>query len=183
MIGSAALTIPAAVWLLGQGPQKGVHHPEKAHEEREEGEKDKEEPAEEAYEAKPGETPPSKGSALDPEHEKESTKKRLSEQQSDESGDSDESKEGSSDEGSDDSSAEGEEGGEDKSSKGDDDKASPKMSDDGYELPGPNAPGQINYKPGTGKGPGEQQKGPRRPPELKGEKDVSQRDMNAEKSY
>lgn len=161
MIGSLALTVPAAVWLYGQGPQKGVHHPEAAHSEREAGAKDKEEPAEEASEAKPGETAPSKGSAQDPEDEKASTKERKSKQEggSDEStSDSDESKDDSSDESSDN-----------------------EPSDKGKGSP--NAPGQINYKPESGKGPGEGQKGPRPPPELKGEKDAAKDKSGAQNPY
>jgi len=164
------------VWLWGQGP-KGVHHPEAAEEEREEGAKDKEDPDEEAYEAKPGEAAPSKSSAQDPEHLKESTKERQADQEGGNKQESDSDAAGteeSSDEGSEDSGDDSKEESKDESdSKGGDKTAERKLSDDGYELPGPNAPGQINYKTGSDKGPGERQKGTRPPPELKGEKDVS----------
>lgn len=139
MIGSVVFTVPAAVWLLGQAPQKSSHH-DSGHAEKEP--KEEEQPAEESTEDKSDE-------GADEEKSKDEGKKDDS--------DSDESKGESSDEKSDDDS------GDDKS----------KESDDGYDKPGPNAPGQINYKPSSGKGPGEGQKGERRPTEKKGEKDVS----------
>ena len=60
----------------------------------------------------------------------------------------------------------------DDSSSEDEGEDTPQTSDDEqkYEPPGPNAPGQTNKNPR--KGPGEQQKGGRKPTEKKGEKDV-----------
>lgn len=145
-----AFTVPAAVWLLGQAPKKDAHHEvekEGVKEVVQQSDKDKddEEEAEGGSDEKSDE-----GSG---------------EEKKDESaGDSgsDDSKDESSDEKSDDSS------GDEKESK--DEGTQTEGEDDG---PSPGAPGQINYKPGSGKGPGEGQKGERRPVETKGEKDVS----------
>lgn len=162
MIGSAAVTIPAAAWLLQQGPKKGDHghggHEEHHEEKSDEGKEEEEQPQEEE----------SKG-----EESKEESK--------DDDQGKDESKDEGKDEGKDEEKDQGKEdseGGDEKAekSKSDDsgkDKGGDKSDDDGYEAPGPNAPKQINWTSSSSKGPGEGQKGTRAPTEKKGEKDVS----------
>lgn len=159
MIGSAAFTIPAAVWLLGQAPQKSDHHG--GHDEHKEEVEEKEEPTQEESESKEEDTPSEEDKGGE---EKESDKSEA---------DSDEKKdEKSKDEGK-------EEKSDDSSSDGGDDKGTPDTSDseddgklDGYEKPSSAAPGQINYRPELGKGPGEGQKGTGKRTEKKAEKDV-----------
>jgi len=174
-------TIPTAVWLFGQGPKGTPHTPAAADEQADEEATEKEDSDEEAGEAKSGEAAPSKESAQGAEDEKEGSEGKDgsdSDESKDESSDGksedsgDDSKQESKDEGKDEGKDESEK---DSNSKGSDSKPERKYSDDGYELPGPNAPGQINYKSGSGKGPGEGQKGERRATEHKGEKDVSMR--------
>lgn len=58
MIGSLAVTVPAAVWLLGQGPSKSDHHHKSAHKEES---KEEKQPAEEPVEEKSDEDKPSEG--------------------------------------------------------------------------------------------------------------------------
>lgn len=186
IIGSVGLTVPAAVWLYGQGPTKSEHHHEASHEESEESAdaKDEAEPAEPAEESK--ESKESKDDSKDDSKvEKDDDKEEKEEKDdSDDKADSDDSKDESSDDSSDkdsgddakakkDKKEEKEDAGSDSKTTTDSGSNERKYSDDGYELPGPNAPGQINYKPESGKGPGEGQKGPRKLTEKKGEKDVS----------
>jgi len=141
-------TVPAAVWLYGQGPKKGVHHPEAAHAIRDEAEKEEEEPAEEAPEDK------QEGAEDKEASDSDQSKDESSDEKSEDSGD--DSKQEAKEEGKDESKDQGkDESKDDSDSKGADGKPERKFSDDGYELPGPNAPGQINKAPE--KGPGEQQ--------------------------
>ncbi|KAK5085418.1 hypothetical protein LTR05_004703 [Lithohypha guttulata] len=217
MIGSVGFTVPAAVWLYGQGPKKGSHGHEETHEESHgEGEEEGHEPNEDkeqheaASDTKDADQPNSEKEYVG-EGEPQQEEKQQAES------DSDESKDASSDQGSDDSADEKTEqkddsGKEEKQEAGDsekkddskeddkkadektsddkksDDKKSddkPRLSEDGYELPGPNAPGQINYKSGTGKGPGEQQQqvGGRPQQETKGQKDSQSQQSGAQNPY
>lgn len=246
MIGSAGVTIPAAIWLMGQGPTKTPHHDEhhaEHHDDKDE-EGEEEEPKE-AREAIQGETAPSQKHVgqeksatadvssspkdhipegnergvynQDKEPEEKNTKKDTQgegkesgavnkqgdkeDKRAEEAGESGEGEnaddkknhkganavepkaadKADQDKGGDDKQSD--ESSDDSSSDADDGKDTPATSDDerpkdkdGYELPGPNAPKQINWSSSSKKGPGEQQKGPRKPSETAGEKQVSESD-------
>lgn len=243
MIGSAGVTIPAAIWLMGQGPTKKPHHDEH-HDEHEEGEQEEEEEPKEAREAIRGETAPSQKHAGQPksptadvssspkdhipegnergaykqdkEPEEKNTKKdtqgegkesgavnKQGDQEDKKAEEASDSGEGEdvddkknhkgadavepkpADKADQDKSGkkqQSDESPDDASDDSDDGKDTPETSDDerpkdkdGYELPGPNAPKQINWSSSSNKGPGEQQKGPRKPTETAGEKQVSRR--------
>ena len=183
IIGSVGLTVPAAVWLYGQGPTKSGHHHEASHAESEESAdaKDEAEPAEDSEDSEESKDDSKDDSKVEKNGDKEEKEEK---DDSDNKADSDDSKDESSDDSSDkdsgddakakkDKKEEKEDAGSDSKTTKDSGSNERKYSDDGYELPGPNAPGQINYKPESGKGPGEGQKGPRKPTEKKGEKDAS----------
>lgn len=147
------------MWLLGQGPQKsdhhGAHHEEAESKEEQPENQEEEAPAEESSEDK---------SEGDSEEKSEDKSESKSDDDKKDEGD-DQKSEGSSDEGSD----------------GGDGKETPDTSgdDDEYEKPGPNAPGQINYKSSMKRGPGENQKGGERAKsETSGEKNVSSRGLS-----
>lgn len=167
IIGSLAGTVPAAIWLLGQGPKQGDHgHHEEKHEEKEEKEESKDDSqSEESSEEE------SKDEKSEEKQDSDKDEKAKSDSdEKDEQPDSDDSKEDSSDESS------------DKQSDGEESKSKNKNAE-GEEKPSPNAPGQINYKPESGKGPGEGQKGPRPEPELKGEKMSKKDHSGAQNPY
>lgn len=151
LIGSVALTAPAAVWLFGQGPKGGSHHAEHAHEEKEEEEEapEKEESSEDA---------PAEDSK---DEEKEESKSDEGEDKSEAKSEekSEDKDEGDSEKKDDSSDAESKDSAKKSSEKGEGGEAKPER--------------QINYKPGMGKGPGEGQRpGAPRPTEKKGEKDA-----------
>ena len=137
--------MPAAVWLLGQAPQKSGHgHEHHAEEEHSDG------GTEEQSQGKAGDD-----SKAEDQGEAEDSK--------------DESKDESKDDGKQDDKSEGQT--DDSGSDSDDGKDTPQTSDDEkYEPSSPGTLGQTNKNPR--KGPGEGQKGERRATEKKGEKDV-----------
>lgn len=175
IIGSVGLTVPAAVWLMGQGPKKSDHgHEDHGDSHVVNEDKEEHEPAsDEKDQDQPNSEKEYSGEGEPQQEEKEEAKS-----------DSDDSKAESDDKGSEDSGDEKAEKSEtdgadqkdekdDKSKEKQGDDSGPKKSEDGYELPGPNAPGQINYRSGLGKGPGEGGKGDRPRTETAGEKGVS----------
>lgn len=172
MIGSVVATVPAAVWLIGQAPKKSEHHGP-AHG------KEEEEPAEEAQEEQQEDEKPSEDESSD------DAKTEKTEDSEDESKDEkkDDSKEET--EGSNDKKAESkDEGKDDSKDDAKEDSGDSNKDEHGYEKPGPNAPGQINWKPSLGKGPGEGQKvGERKPTEKKGEKDAASDYSGAKNPY
>lgn len=168
MIGSVVATVPAAVWLIGQAPKKSDHHGHGASHEKEE-ESTEEQPEEQQEEEKPSEDESSDDAKTEKTEDSEDESKDEKEDSKEESDSKDDKKEESKDE----------DKAEDKQDSGDSSK-----DEQGYEKPGPNAPGQINWKPSLGKGPGEGQKaGERKPTEKKGEKDSASDFSGAKNPY
>lgn len=185
-----AFTVPAAVWLLGQGPEKSDHHGASHEAEAEPKEEDsdsqeEEAPAEDSSEEKSEDSSEDKSEEKsegepedkskekaegDSEEKTEDKSKNKSEDKSDAKSEDDsgkEEKKESEGEGDDQKSESSEDG---------DSKETPDTSgdEDEYEKPGPNAPGQINYKSSMKRGPGENQKGGARDKsETSGQKNVS----------
>lgn len=179
MIGSVVATVPAAVWLIGQAPKKSDHHGPSHGKEEESAEEPQEEQQQEDEKSSEDESSDDAKTEKTEDSEDESKEEKKDDSKEEESEKSEDKKEDSKKEpeSSDDKKDESKE--EDKEDKEDKDESKEESGDsnkdeDGYEKPGPNAPGQINWKPSLGKGPGEGQKvGTRKPTEKKGEKDVS----------